>query len=133
MNTLQANGSRRTPTMDFDAVKGILKIEGRSIPENAFKFYQPYTKWVHQYLASTKNKVTRMHVNLEYCNSSSKRFLLDIFKILDTSATPTHQVFIEWHYAHNDDDMMEIGQELASLLENTYTELISYRRDQPIF
>ncbi len=133
MNILSAEGTRRTPTMYFDHEQGILKITGRSIPENTFKFYQPYIDWLKQYLKLTTNPSTRLHVNLEYCNSSSGRFLLDIFNLLDASVSEKHQVYIEWHYADNDDDMMEIGQDLASFLENTQTELISYRRDRPIF
>lgn len=133
MNTMHADASRRTPAMAFDAGKGVFEVKGRSIPENAFKFYQPYLEWVRQYLAQEPQQITRLCVSLEYCNSSSRRFLLDIFKMLDASVSPKHKVFIEWHYADNDEDLMELGQELASLLANTYTELISYQRDQPIF
>ncbi len=133
MKILSSEGTRRTPTMYFDEAEGLFKITGRSIPENTFKFYQPYIDWIHQYLKTTKNPTTRLHINLEYCNSSSGRFLLDIFKLMDASASAKHQVYIEWHYADNDDDMMEIGQDLASFLKNAQTELISYRRDHPIF
>ncbi|NJL14470.1 MAG: DUF1987 family protein [Microscillaceae bacterium] len=117
MKHLKIEGTRRTPTMDFDPEQGLIKITGRSIPENTWKFYQPYLDWVKTYSESTSNTSTRLFIKLEYCNSSSSRYLLDILLAFDDLAANSHPVYFEWHYADNDEDMFEIGQDLASFLK----------------
>ncbi|GAB4407834.1 MAG: hypothetical protein OHK0053_34520 [Microscillaceae bacterium] len=133
MKHLKIEGTRRTPTMDFDPEQGLVKITGRSIPENTWKFYQPYLDWVKTYSETTKNASTRLFIKLEYCNSSSSRYLLDILLAFDELAANNHPVYFEWHYADNDEDMFEIGQDLASFLKKMQVQMVAYKREHPIF
>ena len=132
MENIKLEGNKRTPTIEFDAQKGLLKISGRSIPENSWKFYKPFIDWIKEYVSTTQNRMTNVHIMLEYCNSSSSKYILDILQLLDDLASTNHMVNFEWYYADNDEDMEEIGQDLASFLQSVKTELIAFKREKPI-
>jgi hypothetical protein len=133
MNNIKQEGNRRTPTIEFNYEEGIIKISGRSIPENTWSFYKPLLDWVTAYTLNPPSLKTQIEIKLEYCNSSSGKFLLDLLKILDDFASSAHQtVSFKWFYAQNDEDMEEIGEDLASFLKNMQTELVVFKRDAPV-
>lgn len=132
MKNIKLEGTKRTPSIELDYEKGLIKITGRSIPENTWKFYKPYIEWIKEYTTKTPNESTKVFIKLEYCNSSSSKYILEILQIVDDLASTQHPVFFEWHHADNDEDMEEIGQDLASFLNHVKTELIPYKRESPI-
>jgi hypothetical protein len=44
MENLTIEGTAKTPTVEFNASKGILELKGRSIPENSIEFYK-HRQW----------------------------------------------------------------------------------------
>ncbi len=132
MENIKVEGNKRTPTIEFDYAQGFLKITGRSIPENSWKFYKPFIDWIKEYTTKPPNDHTKIHIKLEYCNSSSSKYILEVLQILDDLASKNHPVRFDWYYADNDEDMEEIGQDLASFLKSVETELISFKREKPI-
>ncbi|NJO01350.1 MAG: DUF1987 domain-containing protein [Bacteroidia bacterium] len=132
MKNIKVEGTKRTPSIELDYEKGLIKITGRSIPENSWKFYKPYIEWIKQYTDLTTNESTKVYIKLEYCNSSSSKYILEILQIVDDLASNKHPVHFEWYYADNDEDMEEIGQDLSSFLRSVKTQIIPYKRESPI-
>ena len=64
MKELVIEKTVKTPYVNFDAQSGILKIIGRSIPENPEEFYSKLFNWVHEYFKSPQNE-TLVNVQLE--------------------------------------------------------------------
>ncbi|MCK7538576.1 MAG: DUF1987 domain-containing protein [Marinilabiliales bacterium] len=64
---------------------------------------------------------TRNHLifrlDLEYFNSSSAKFLFDIFAHLKDLSNDGVPVDIEWYYDEEDTDLREAGEDLALLCE----------------
>ncbi len=111
MSTYIIKGDRQHPEIDFNAITGILNISGRSIPEDTFSFYQPLVDWVESY-AKSPAKETRVKVYLEYFNTSSSKFILEIFKKLrPITDFVTKSVVVEWYYDEDDEEMMETGED----------------------
>ena len=49
METLQIEGTPKTPSIKFDYNNALLEIKGRSIPENSIEFYKPLVDWLDKY------------------------------------------------------------------------------------
>lgn len=116
MDVLSIKATALTPCVFFDPTDGNMKIEGRSIPENADDFWMPVLNWFESYILSPTNSTT-FSINLEYFNiSSSKRILFLLYK-LNELAEKGLDVKVEWNYRKEDEDMFEVGQDYAYMVK----------------
>lgn len=115
MESLFVEGTQKTPTVNFDASKGIIEIKGRSIPENSIEFYKPLVDWLENY-AQNAQESTVVNIQLEYFNTSSSKCILDVFKKLEAIYKNKHQVNINWYYEEDDEDMLEAGEDYESII-----------------
>lgn len=116
MKTLTIEGSPKTPMVKLEPETGKLEIKGRSIPENSIEFYKPIVEWLEEYGANPQ-KLTDVHVQLEYFNTSSSKCILDVFKKLETIVKAGHEVLINWYYEEDDEDMLEAGEDYQSIVK----------------
>jgi tagatose-1,6-bisphosphate aldolase len=114
MEKLFINGSDDTPEILLDKVKGIFRINGKSLPEDVLEFYSPVFSWFEQYVADP-NEETHLEINVVYFNSASQRALNEIFSILSRLNVKGKKVDVEWFYNEDDDEMLEAGQEYADI------------------
>ncbi len=133
MRNIKLEGTKRTPTVDFNYEHGKLELTGRSIPENTWKFYRPYIEWTRDYSRNPFQDQTKVVLRLEYINSSSHKYLLELLQVLDEMASKGHPVRLDWFYADNDEDMLEIGEDITSFLKSLDTKLIPFKRESPIY
>jgi hypothetical protein len=115
MEPISIAGTPKTPSVRFDAAKGIIEIKGRSIPENSIEFYRPLVDWLDKY-ASNPLPLTQVNVQLEYFNTSSSKCILDVFKKLEVVHKGNHQVLVNWFYEEDDEDMLEAGEDYESII-----------------
>ena len=85
MEKLEIEKKNNTPSVIFDPELGLLKIEGRSIPENPGEFYEDLIAWVKEYFKKPCAS-TKIDLNLEYVNSGSSKYLLGFFKVIKAEA-----------------------------------------------
>jgi hypothetical protein len=106
-----------TPSILLDPGLGLMEIRGRSVPENAHRFFTPLHAVVAQYMEAPR-PTTLLRVELGYFNSSTSKYLLDLFRQWeDLHASGRSAVRMEWMHDRNDADMAEAGQDYLSLLE----------------
>ena len=86
-------------------------IEGESYPENASKFFDPILVWVENFVKT--GVPVELNLRLQYFNSSSSKFILDLIDILDNHHEEGGKVKVNWHYADDDEDILESGEEFA--------------------
>lgn len=110
MNVLKIEETKQTPEIDFDPNSGELEITGRSIPENTFEFFNPILEWLEEYKDVAPSK-TIIHVNLEYFNTSSSKYILEIFKKLKKLEDLDKEILVKWYYEEDDEEMMETGED----------------------
>ncbi len=127
MDNLKIEGTRQTPEIDFDAISGILKLDGRSIPENTFEFFTPVLNWLDEYISNTPDK-TVAKINLEYFNTSSSKYILEILKRLKIILNDGKDVLVEWYYEEDDEEMMETGEDYEDVSGLPF-EIISFEED----
>lgn len=117
MENLIIKAGIKTPSVNLDPDKRQLRFEGRSIPEDTIRFYEPILKWIEEYIKTGRNTVTDLHINLEYFNTSTSRYLFGIFKILESYHNRGNPILIHWYYEKDDFEMLESGEDYASILK----------------
>jgi hypothetical protein len=116
METLNIEGTAKTPTIKFDPSKGVVELRGRSIPENSIEFYKPLIDWLEKYSQAPQNN-TVVNIQLEYFNTSSSKCILDVFKKLEAiNKAGNSSVVINWHYEEDDEDMSEAGEDYQAII-----------------
>ncbi len=113
MENLILKGTDTLPSVSLD-IKGEIKIEGRALPENAAKFFQPLNSWASEFNAKEVN----ITINLEYFNTSVSKHLYDFLKIFDENPA-NKKINLIWMYEEGDDEMQESGEIYQDLLTRT--------------
>lgn len=117
MAGLHLDRTEKTPEVDFEPEAGLFRLEGTSIHENAERFYRELINHVETYVRHPAAR-TRIQISLDYFNSSTSKYLLDLLKLLDeVHASGKGEVELEWHYTADDLDMKEAGEDYDALLE----------------
>jgi hypothetical protein len=109
MKNLEQEGSFKLPSLSLNANSGVLELAGKSIPERTSEFYDPVLAWMDEYIQSPKEE-TIFNVKLEYCNSASTRYLMDILERLERIFKEGKKVTVNWYYEEDDEDMLDLGQ-----------------------
>lgn len=104
------------PNVVLNPEVGKFEISGISIPHNSAEFYTPIIEWFKQY-AKKPNQETRFECKLDYFNTSSHKYLTELFKLLDEMNKAHFNTSIVWYFNSEDEDMRLIGQELSNFLE----------------
>ncbi|NJK86899.1 MAG: DUF1987 domain-containing protein [Bacteroidales bacterium] len=110
MEDLYIEGSETIPTITFKT-DGNLKLEGRALPENAFKLFEPMLDWAKNIEVSEIN----IECNLDYFNTSVSKHLFDLFKEFESNKK-VEKITIKWMYEDGDDEMLESGEMFEDML-----------------
>lgn len=117
MDVLLIEQKINLPQVDFNPDTGVLNLIGRSIPENPVKFYKPIESWVNNFIA-TNPKTVVFHIYLDYLNTHSTECVLVLIKSLALYFEKSNaDIKIIWDYDEYDEDMLELGEDLASLVK----------------
>jgi hypothetical protein len=124
MNDFILKATDTTPVINFNANSGELLIEGKLIPEDAKEFFEPILSWLDEYV-KTDIYATKLKLKLHYFNVSSSKNILYIFYTLNNLIKRERLVEIEWYYSIDEDEMYELGQDFA-LMVNIPFKFIEY-------
>jgi hypothetical protein len=116
MEKLLLKGSPKTPDVTFDGDLGVLKLSGRSIPEDSIEFFQPLNEWIDGYCQHPSSE-TLLDVRLEYFNTSSSKCILDLFKKFERVNGNRTTVRVNWYFETEDEDMAEAGEDYRAIVE----------------
>ena len=126
MEKIDIAATARTPHLSFDPAAGIFVLEGESYPEDTKKFYDTPLSHVYSYLDTGTGAQAVFAFKLKYFNSSSAKVLMDLFLAIEESASRGNTLKIEWHYAADDDNMEELGEEFAEELDKAEFAMITF-------
>ncbi len=111
-----------TPQVNFLFDELNLFIEGESVPENPFEFYQPiiesYYNFVVNYTGSIDN-VLNLTIDLQYFNTASLKMLFAFFnKIKQLNNLSKLQTIVNWIVSEEDDeDLVETIENIEEMTD----------------
>jgi len=111
MDPLQIAESNETPAVELDPHSSHFEISGRSLSDNPKVFYAKIVEWLEEY-ANAPNSTTDFAFKFEYLNPESAKSILDILTVLEK----INGAKVSWYFKEDDEDMEEIGEELAELV-----------------
>jgi hypothetical protein len=126
MERIEIQATARTPRLVFDPSQFEFLLEGESYPEDTRKFYDAPMNDVSVFLENTHAEPIKLVFKLKYFNSSSAKVLMDLFLAVEESAGQGNQITVEWHYAKDDDNMQELGEEFSEELSKAQFALIAF-------
>ena len=98
--------SDRSPYVLLDRQESILKLEGRSYPEEGMDFFDPIILRFRT-LEGSETPIRTIHIRLEYYNSSTTKAISELFQLLKTVKSAGHEVKVIWEYEEEDDGIQE--------------------------
>jgi hypothetical protein len=92
--------TKSTPEVNFEL--GNLQIVGESFPEDAPGYFRPIIDWLNEYahseyIADLHNQTIFMS-NIEYFNTGSRPFVIEMVKILNDLYQQGHKIHFKWFY-----------------------------------
>ena len=97
-------------------------MEGECRPENVLTYFTPILNWLNKFKTWANNqnepitKALEFDFKLEYYNSSSAKFLFNIFEKLKFLQAQGFNVKMNWYYDELDEDLLENGKEFEKIL-----------------
>jgi hypothetical protein len=107
---LSVPGSQSSPSIRADWKAGVVVMSGESYPENSFELYDQLIQWIDSYLSSAEHSLT-LELHLNYLNTSSIRFMIDIFDSLQTAFEDGKEVLVQWMFDNRNPRSAELGAE----------------------
>ena len=112
MERLFIEKTKATPFIDFDPDKNVLRIEGQSYPENAFKFYEPVIEWIDKFLVSARGEILiEIEFHLPYINSSSSKCIMMLLDKLEDAFGRGKNIKVNWYYDEENESSLECAEE----------------------
>jgi hypothetical protein len=122
MEKLIIEATGNSPRIVLDPEGKNFEFSGESRPENVRKFYLPILEWLETYTKEQeklndgeRTSELECQFNFEYFNSTSAKYILDIFKSLNAISSLGIGLDIKWLYEEDDEDMLEVGQEMSRM------------------
>ena len=106
MEVLFIEGNEKSPTVELNKDSGAFNFNGRSVPEDAQKFYRPILDWMDEY-SLNPNDSTCISFSLDYFNTASSMMILAILLKLKPISKAGKEVLIKWHF--DEEDMKDAG------------------------
>lgn len=101
-----------TPRINLEKgnLKNIIKIEGISMPENAFEFYDHLINELTLFFTALEK--IELHVKLDYMNSMTNKQLL---KFIANCFEKDNSLIVYWKYEKMDELMKIKGEEIVGI------------------
>jgi hypothetical protein len=113
MSNLFIQGTKSTPTVEFNGQQGTLLLAGASYPENAYTFYKPVLDWTKEFTQEIRQPVI-LKIDLKYLNTSSTKCLMNLLRLLAESEDGGKWVSVHWFYDQGNDTILEVAQEFQT-------------------
>jgi hypothetical protein len=110
MENLSIEQTKYTPTVQMTTA-GLIRLVGKSYPENSFEFYRPLMLWLRDYLKSPLLAAQlRVDFEIDYFNSSTSSLFYDFFELLNQHQSLSN-IVVNWYYKNGDESILEAGED----------------------
>lgn len=120
---MQRTETKDSPYFLLDRNLGLIMLKGRSSLLETKKFYEPLLEVIKIYV-ETQPQYTKMIIDLDRFNTSSSKYILEIFNILRILIKMKLKVEVDWYYDDIDDSMHEAGGDYSEIVKELPFNLI---------
>lgn len=131
MDIINITETKATPSIILDPENQLFELKGCSRPENVREFYMPVINWFENTIANIENIKQKyqdtpmvFEIKLSYFNSASAKFILDILLYINQIHEKGLKTKINWYYEDGDEDMRDVGEELAEMVDFDFKYII---------
>ncbi|HER09327.1 MAG TPA: DUF1987 domain-containing protein [Bacteroides sp.] len=125
MEDLYMKKTFNSPEVEFTADSGELSVEGRSIPEDPGEFFERLISWINEYFLAPAEK-TNLSIKLEYINSGSSKYMLELLRIMKINHDAGKDVRIKWYFEEGDESIQELGQHYEQTIQLPFEHIEFY-------
>ena len=132
MEKLIIEATVNSPKIVLDPEELKFEFSGEYRPENVRNFYLPVLEWLEKFTSNQsglkeqeRTSALNCLFNFEYFNSTSAKYILDIFKSLNALNSLGVGLDIKWFYEEDDEDMLEVGEEMSRMSKLKFEYVIS--------
>ena len=111
----ELTATRTTPLVKLNLEEKQFIIDGRSLPEKGILFYESILDWMNKHLSEAKLHAVLL-VKLQYCNTSSYKGLMMLFKGIEKLNEKGNNISVKWFYDEDDEDWLEDGKTFEELV-----------------
>ena len=108
-------GSKTLPTINYDEMKGVIEITGRSISVEVENYFDEFLPYLIDCLQKKPMNI-EVTINLEYFNTKSAHLLLTMFnvfkKYVDNNGFVT---VIKWYHEKEDEDILDASKDYKEM------------------
>ncbi len=117
MERLYIEQAKATPQIDFDADLKVLKMNGQSYPENAFKFYDPVFEWLDNFFESVEgDDLIKLELTLPYINTSSSKCMMMLLEKFEEASDGGKNIVVNWYYDKDNESELECAEEFKEFV-----------------
>ena len=109
------NPTEDEPEIILDKEKNIFQFTGCSMPEDPGKVFNPVLDWIKSYM-QTPNASTVVEFKMDYFNSSSARFFVEILEEFEELYDNGSDVKIIWFHFLDDVVIQERGEDIEAVV-----------------
>lgn len=115
--------NNRQPYFKIDEETGKIYLKGRSVMENVNEYYKNVMFHIEQYLSNPVENIT-LEINLEYFNTTSSKYILDVFKVFEKFKEKNNKsVEVNWYFEEDDEDIMDAGLDYESIVRLKFNHI----------
>jgi hypothetical protein len=114
MENIIIAGAAKIPEVILNT-NGIVHINGRWIEDLSSENYNSIMDWIESYWNDSKD-VTFIEISLEYFSTRNLTSFLNIIRKFIYLITINKKVVINWYYESGDDEMLERGKYISSMV-----------------
>lgn len=103
------------PEILLDKNNNIIRFTGKSMPEDPGKVFTPVMDWISEYVKSP-NPFTRIEFLMDYYNSSTARFFVEMLEKFEELCEHGADVKILWYFNQDDVVIQERGEDLQAII-----------------
>ena len=103
-----------TPQVILDSEKGLISFKGKIVTVDCDSLFKPIFNWLNNYIISPCSQ-TQINIQLDYFNTISTKYLIILFRKIETQLLYKNDIKVSWYYDVEDEDMIEIAEDFQSV------------------
>jgi hypothetical protein len=105
---LNSNEANTLPIIEYDELKGEVKISGRSVSVEVNDYFEKFLEYFENYIFKNPTDLN-ITFEFEYFNTQTVRMIIKFLKNAKKVEESNYKVSVRWIVEEDDEDMIDAG------------------------